>query len=98
MGIACIEKDYRVSYFINKVLNITLIKSNNQLIYNTKKEELKVDYFYFSDIDAEYYLISNFINRKMLLPKYTNINYWLVIRNKSESFDIKKIEESIHTL
>jgi hypothetical protein len=81
--ISCHEKDYRLCWYINKALQIELIKIENLEIYFSK-EKLKGLFSLFSYEDKEnqsaIYLISNRSSHGILIPEQKQSDYFMIIK------------------
>ncbi len=82
IGIASHENDYRLSWAINKSLNLELIKVED-LSLNHPKHKISTNYsmYYFDDENnyISYNLISNKSEKGFLMPEMKNIDFILRI-------------------
>ncbi len=98
IGIASHENDYRLSWAINKALNLELAKTHD-LIVNHPKHKIEIGYslYHFED-ELEYLsysLISNKSENGFLLPEKNNIDFILKV---SGSLDINILNLIIRKL
>jgi hypothetical protein len=98
IGIVSFEKDYRLCFFLNQQLNLNLTLSDDKLQINLNKTDLALTYFKGHNIDFEFFLFENNVNGTKLFPKYKNINYWLMITNKTYNKEINEIEQQINKI
>ena len=98
IGIVSFEKDYRLSFFLNKQLNLNFSLSDDKLIVFINKIEIPLTYFKAYNTDFEFYLFENNINGVPLFPKFKNINYWLMVTNKTYNKEINEIEQQINKI
>jgi hypothetical protein len=98
IGIVSFEKDYRLCFFLNQQLNLNLTLSDDKLHINLNKTDLALTYFKGYNIDFEFFLFENNVNGTKLFPKYKNINYWLMITNKTYNKEINEIEQQINKI
>lgn len=98
IGIASHENDYRLSWAVNKALNLELVKTED-LIVNHPKHKIEIPYsLYQYDDDIEYLsysLISNKSENGFLLPEKKNIDFILKV---SGSLDINTLNKIIQNL
>lgn len=81
-GISCHEKDYRISWAINKQLGIGLQKENDLEIKEKKQKEnfLYPVYSFNSEVQYwEYFLIANRNTQGLLIPEQKQSDYFLKI-------------------
>lgn len=81
VGIASHENDYRLSWALNKDLNLNFTKTDDLIIYHLKhKIELSYSmYITNNDSYLDYYLISNKSEKGFLIPQMQNIDFILKI-------------------
>lgn len=81
IGICSHAKDYRLSWEMNKALELDLEKADN---YDMSVKGKKQSYSFFSFIDeenwVEYYLINNRCPNGTLIPEEQKTDYFLLIR------------------
>jgi len=81
-GIACFEKDYRLSYFINKNLDTELIKQDNPLEIKLRNNKFTTYFFHSRSPDYDCFLLPNETKGNVILPKYKKVQFlFLVKRN-----------------
>lgn len=82
IGIASHENDYRLSWAINKSLDLDLIKVED-LLLNHPKHKIEINYSMYSSDDTNnyiaYHLISNKSDKGFLIPEMKNIDFVLRI-------------------
>ena len=84
IGICSSNADYRLSWGVNRGLDIDLQKEEDLSIFLKKEEEsLYSFYAYYDEIEhIEYYLVRNMSNDyKRLIPEKGQIDYFLLIKN-----------------
>jgi hypothetical protein len=100
-GISCHEKDYRLSWSLNKGLNIDLAKTADYLI-ETKKQKEGLNYSSFSFEDSHrylhFFLLSNKSLQGPLLPEQKQADFLLLIKGnlnpESKALLLKEIKAS----
>lgn len=95
IGIACSEKDYRLSYFINKELNIDLQKQSEPVLAFLNKTQVEVPYFYSDELDYEYFMLPNSLKDFKILPKFKTINFWLFIKQSPNFLEKIEVEKKL---
>jgi len=98
IGIVSFEKDYRLCFFLNQQLNLNLTLSDEKLPVQINKREMLLTYFKGYNIDFKFFLFENNSNSMLLFPKYKNINYWLIVINKTYNKEIAEIEQEINKI
>jgi len=98
IGIASHENDYRLSWAINKYMNIDLIKTDDLLI-NHPKHKIETHYSMYNCFDEDNFISFNLISNKsekgFLLPQMTNIDFILKISEETDSEQLKRILKSL---
>lgn len=98
IGIASHENDYRLTWALNKHLNLNLIKTKN-LEINHPKHKINIAYsMYFYEDDMEYLtyaLISNKSEKGFLLPEYKNIDFILKVGGNPNMQIVNKLSEGL---
>ncbi|MEA3494496.1 MAG: IPExxxVDY family protein [Bacteroidota bacterium] len=97
LGIVCFEKNYRLSYFLNKKLDINLSKLGKSVEITHKKTSFELPYFYAQKEDYHFFLIENRSPISRIFPKFKKINYWLYITNDNE-LDKRDFEKEISSI
>lgn len=98
IGIASSEKDYRLCFFLNKQLQLNLSLSEEKLEVHMNKKEFSISFFKGFNTDFEFFLLENTINGSILFPKFKNINFWLVVVNKTYNKSIEDLEQQINKI
>lgn len=98
LGIFCHVKDYRLSWFLNKALNIDLQKSSN-LVLNIKKVEQEHSLQEYIDEEElkEYYLIANRSRDGWLLPE-EKCDYLLMLKGHYSANEIEETRKVVQSL
>lgn len=93
VGISCHLKDYRLSWAINKQLNIELVKSEKELeIFDRKEgktERFSMLEYQDPETETQYILIANRCAEGYLVPEYRQADYFLIVR---EGFHLNEDE------
>jgi len=80
IGIVSTEKDYKLSWLINNLLNLHLKRGNVDIIPSLKDKLIPVFYFDQDDISyLKYILIKNKYEDVILFPHLKSFDYFLVI-------------------
>ncbi len=90
--------DYRLCFFLNQHLNLKLTLSEDKLHVHINKKDLSLTYFKGYNTDFEFFLFENISNGILLFPKFKNINYWLMVNNKTYNKEIDEIEQQINKI
>jgi hypothetical protein len=96
LGIASYEKDYRLSWYLNKAMDLNLKMSRHRFNIYIKKTLNEVSFYHYEDINYEFYLFSNTINNNRILPKYKNIHFWLLVKPKTYQANYEEIETRLN--
>ena len=97
IGICSSHSDYRLSWGINKELNITLAKTEDFAVQTKKDGEHLHSFYEFYDEDQhiEYYLVRNISNNfKKLIPEKEQVDFFLIIKNNT-LIEIQEILQSL---
>ena len=91
LGISCHAKDYRLSWAMNKALDIELEK--DKAVFNDMQEEENQDGFamhsyYDEDNLLNYYLISNKSEGKILVEEYPQFDFIFKLSGSQHDFEI----------
>lgn len=98
-GLSCHQKDYRLAWHINNVLDMRLVK---MAPIEIKEPLFQEDMFFprFGSLDEEggvsYTLIGNRNKWGFLIPEETNIDYFLLI--SSERFDENSLLSELRSI
>lgn len=98
IGIVSFEKDYRLCFFLNQQLNLKLTLSEVKLHVHVNKKDFSLTFFKGYNTDFEFFLFENISNGTLLFPKFKNINYWLMVINKTYNKEIDEIEQQINKI
>lgn len=93
LGIVTPEHGYRLSYFINKALNINLMAKENEN-KNFKKVFTYVD----NERKLKFYLVSNKIESDYIIPKFKQCDFLFIV-NADELGELKnKIKNQVDSI
>lgn len=87
IGISCHYKDYRLCHFLNKTLQLHLVKKPDHIIQTKEQTETSTFSFYNQNNQQElkYYFIANRNeNGGFLIPEYRQADYLFIIENLEE--------------
>lgn len=101
IGIVTQEKDYKISWEINKLLGIELSKSKNLEINTNKKDIIKsftVHTYLNNDLMINYNLISNKCENGVLLNQFKNIDFLFKIDVENNFNEIIEFINKIKSL
>lgn len=99
IGICSHVKDYRISWEVNKLLNLELAKDEDHTLY-LQKEELSFPCYSCKREEElkEYYLIGNRSKGVYLIPEESEVDYFLVLKGFFSDEEIKKLAQKIGEL
>ena len=84
VGISCHERDYRVCWGVNQVLNIPLAKEEKEIEVVHKKDNLRSKHTVYSmydfDAEEEVHLIANRSKTGYLIPEQKQADYLLMVK------------------
>ncbi len=86
LGISSFEKDYRLIWNINNLLNFQFYRTSNHQVFNRKSEtEQGFSSFSYKDEDRflQYTFIANKSEEVYLIEELRNIDYFLIIRGET---------------
>ena len=99
IGISCHEKDYRLSWALNRNLSLQLIKEKEDIeVFINKTNESSLHSFYSyknEETQNEFILINNRSSTGFLIPEKNMADYLLIIKenfNYPLDFYLKKIK------
>ncbi len=99
LGISSSENDYRLSWEMNKALEISLKKGTDHI---TKKKEIEqvflVYTFYDEEVFLQYSLIANKSEKGYLIEELRNIDYFLQIHGDLSDNQKQQIISSIKNI
>lgn len=100
IGICSHHSDYRLAWGINKILSISLTKSETGFLIYGKKGVIHSEHTYHVFFDEtnhmEWYLIKNKSEGKFLIPEKNQIDYFLLLRENSV-YELEEIIDLIKT-
>lgn len=92
IGIVSHEKDYRLCWMLNSLLNIKLTKTED---HDTGQSKHSLYSYVQEELFREYYLLANKGNNHSLIEEHKHIDYFLVIKGALEEDEKKHIIEMI---
>lgn len=97
-GICCHEKDYRLCWAVNNLLNISLEKSDEQIevIFNkTSKPNANFPMFKHTVENqlTTYFLIGNRCQNSWLIPEKQHVDYFLMVKSSEKTNNRKLLDE-----
>ena len=102
IGISTPMKDYRLTWFMNKVLNFKLSKQKDITVYNEKKERLSSFSFY-CDEQYENMLVFYFISNRnaeseVLAYEQKQIDFLFLIKGPLKKIQLDEILQNIKSI
>lgn len=99
IGIFSAENDYKISWLINKTLNINLVRDGNIGIPINQNVEQTFSHYFYEDKSEQivYRLISNKSDYGCLIPELKNLDYFFKIRGFVQTIVFQQIMEKLHT-
>jgi hypothetical protein len=102
LGICCHEKDYRLCWALNNILNISLEKSNEdiEIIFNrSSKPNANFPLFTFQteNLLSTYFLIGNKCDYNWLIPEKQHVDFFLMIKS-SEKIACQEISKKLQSI
>ena len=100
IGISCHLKDYRLTFFLNKQLDIKLCRIDDFMQADPDKADLNYSvYFYHCpETKNNYCLITNHHSDGKLIPSLRSIDYFLLIQNEISTTSKKEMLTAIKTI
>lgn len=92
IGIVSHEKDYRLCWMLNTLLNIQLAKNED---HDTGQSKHSMYSYIQEELFREYYLLANKGDVHSLIEEHKHIDYFLVIKGALEEDEKKHIIELI---
>jgi hypothetical protein len=92
IGIVSYEKDYRLCWMLNKLLNIQLTKAEDHIAAGGKHSIYTCLH---EDLFREYHLIANKGDALILVDEHKHIDYFLLIKGIIEEDERKHMPELI---
>ena len=100
IGICCHQKDYRLCWSLNGVLDTHFTKAEDSLVIKNKGKNIDFPYYLYKDEEnhIEYQLILNKFEKKVLIPEMQEVDFFLLIHNNYviEVDDLLTKIKSIH--
>jgi len=95
IGISSHNKDYRLSYEINKALNTNLSKKED-VDFTKKGDKIGFSMYFFQDemYEKDIRLLSNKKNGRILIPEQKLVDYFLILYD----FDFIEVKEILEKL
>ncbi len=96
IGIASHQSDYRVSWAINESLNFELTQGKSIEVYVKKIDKIQqFSVFYYETENRTFRLISNRCENGILIKKFKNIDFLLIITGKINNQEISVLIEQL---
>lgn len=92
IGIVSSEKDYRLCWMLNKLLNINLAKTEE---HNTEHSKHSLYSYVQEELFREYYLLANKGDSHVLIEEHKHIDYFLMIKGALEDEEKKNMMDLI---
>lgn len=87
VGISCHERDYRICWGVNQVLDLRLSKEENEIEVfhkkNNRNSRHTIFSVYDSDLEEEVHLIANRSKSGYLIPEQKHADYLLMVKGES---------------
>lgn len=83
LGISSVEKDYRLCYKINKLLDVDFVKDGKLIIHDpATKQKQEVECYIYKDVETatNFYLVKNRQEAFFIIPIYKQADYILLIQ------------------
>lgn len=100
-GISSAENDYKLSWSLNQILGINLVRINNLEVYHKRLDGKQAfSQFEYSDEETliQYRLISNRSINGFLLEEMTNLDYLLQISGDTDDGWLESLIEKINNI
>ncbi len=100
-GISSSENDYKLSWSLNLVLGINLVRTDNLEIYHKRLDDKQIfsQFEYFDEETLlQYRLISNRSVNGYLLEEMTNLDYLLQISGDTDEAYLENLIEKINAI
>ncbi|MFM7218424.1 MAG: IPExxxVDY family protein [Bacteroidota bacterium] len=100
IGIATTYRDFRVCREINQALSIEMVRVDDYLIYDPKREEdIPFPFFEFcNEQEDRYHLIGNKSDRGLLVSEQKNLDFFLLVKPGQSELDVTEIAQRIKPL
>jgi|WetSurMetagenome_2_1015567.scaffolds.fasta_scaffold57312_2 hypothetical protein len=83
VGISTTLRDYRIAYFLNKLLEIDLKAITDLPVYHEKLQQIvrfPLFWHHHRHLRTDFYLIANNNGEMLMLPTLKNFNYFLILK------------------
>ncbi len=94
VGIVCSAREYKLAWCINQCLDFNLAKSEDLVIKFVSEPDIVVSNFAYSTDYISIWLLKNRSEdqdyRAYLLPELKNMDYFLFIKDESDTFETAK--------
>jgi len=99
LGISSSENDYRLSWEMNKVLEISLKKDSDHVIKRKEIEQVFLVYtFHDEEVYLQYSLIANKSENGFLIEELRNIDYFLQIHGDLSANQKQQITSTVKNI
>ncbi len=100
IGISCHLKDYRLTFFINKQLNIHLKRIDDFTQAGPDKDDLNYSVYFYNcpDTKNDFCLITNHHSNGKLIPTLGSIDFFLLIQNEISTERKRELIRGIKTI
>ena len=99
VGISCHQKDYRLVWALNKVLETSFERQIDYVIYTDGGDENEFPYYLWEDPEGHYgfHIISNRGSKGMLIPEQKQIDFLFAISGFHDQLNKEELKESIRS-
>ena len=101
-GISSAVRDYKLAWLVNKALNIRIVKVEDLEIDYYNQDKITTSHFLYETEHCKLRIVKNksFGEEKkpLLIPELPNFDYFLLIQDESELFDIPEMLVKLRTL
>lgn len=97
IGISCHLKDYRLTFNLNKELNLQLKRIEDFTLDDKKNESLNYSIYYYHchDTNNNFSLVANHNAERKLIPSLKQFDYFLLIQNNINTQTKKELIKAI---
>lgn len=93
-GLVSPAKEYKLAWSLNQNLGLKLVKSKDLAINFLDDRSIIISNFTFTTSHCTFRLLKNLAlsedSKEYLLPELKNVDYFLLIKNESDTFDLNK--------